>query len=247
MTGKVAICTPTWERPTDAYLAALEASAPALDAAGWEHNTVFEITNPYISAARASMLGKALDWGADVFVFIDDDVSWEPADIVKLLATEGDVVGGNYRYKTDDEIRFMGKPFLGEKGHPLFRVGDDAVLMMALPAGFLKVTKAGVDRFLEAYPHLRMNWMSEKPNVDLFNHGVFNGTWFGEDFAFCRNWLQLGGELWCPPDLNLTHNARGHWGKGGLSWVPEKPYRSNYLEYLKSYKPETKAEERIAA
>lgn len=238
--GRVAICTPSWERPTQAYLDALEASAPVLDAAGWEHSAAFTVTNPYISAARANMLGKALEWGADVIVFIDDDVSWSPKDLLKLLETEGDVVGGNYRYKTDEEFRFMGKPFLGEKGKPLFRESDDAVLMMALPAGFLKVTRAGVMRFLEAYPHLRMN--TEKPesvNVDLFNHGVFNGTWFGEDFGFCRNWMALGGEIICPPDLDLVHNSRSWWDKDGFH--PEKPWPSNYLEYLKNYREEKKA------
>lgn len=242
--GRVAICTPTLDRPTDAYLKALEESVPALEAAGWEHSAAFEVGNPYISAARASMLGKALKWGADAIVFIDDDVSWSPSDIVKLLEAEGDVVGGNYRYKTDDEARFMGKPFLGDRGHPLLRDSDDAVMMLALPAGFLKVTRHGVMRFLKAYPELRMN--TEKPdevNVDLFNHGVHNGTWFGEDFAFCRNWLGLGGDIFCVPDLDLVHNSRSRWDAHGFH--PGKAYPSNYMQYLKTYRPT--AEEKKAA
>ena len=233
--GKVAFCTPTWERPTDAYLAALEASVPVLDAAGWEHHAAFEVTNPYISAARASMLGKALAWGADVVVFIDDDVSWEPQDLLKLIETEGDVVAGNYRYKTDDEVRFMGKPFLGETGHPLVR-DDGCISMLAVPAGFLKVTANGVDRFIEAYPHLRMNWVEGGRNADLFNHGVYNGVWFGEDFAFSRNWVDLGGTIWCVPDLNLVHNSRGYWDKNG--YHEGKKFPSNYHQYLLNYKPE---------
>lgn len=238
--GRVAFCTPTWERPTDAYLQALEGSLPSLDAAGWEHHAAFEVTNPYISAARASMLGKALKWGADVIVFIDDDVSWDPQDLLTLIETEGDVVGGNYCYKTDDEVRFMGKPFLGPSGHPIVRASDGAVSMFALPAGFLKVTRAGVMRFLEAYPNLRMNWHEAGFSVDLFNHGVYEGVWFGEDFAFCRNWMALGGEIWCPPDLNLVHNSRGYFGRGGLTWNPGKPYPSNYRKYLESYVKEEK-------
>lgn len=235
--GRVALCTPTWERPTDAYLAALEASAPVLDAAGWEHSATFQITNPYISAARAAMLGKALDWGADAIVFIDDDVSWEPQDLLKLIEAEGDVVAGNYRYKTDDEVRFMGKPFIGEAGHPIVR-DDGCITMLAVPAGFLKITARGVDRFLEAYPHLRMNWTDGKKNVDLFNHGVYNGTWFGEDFAFCRNWIGLGGDIWCVPDMNLTHNSRDRWDKAGFHKGEKFP--SNYHQYLVNFRPEEK-------
>ena len=227
MSRKVGFCTPTYERPTQAYLDALERSVPHLDDAGWEHHTVFEIGNPYISAARSSMLGKALDWGADVVVFIDDDLSWEPEDLLRLLSTEGDVVGGNYRYR-NPEVRYMGKPFLGEKGHPLVRE-DGAILMLALPAGFLKVTSAAIDVFLETHPQLRMNWTGKR-NVDLFNHGVWNGTWFGEDFAFCRNWLATGNEIYCQPDLNLTHHNRNKWTKDGL--VTGESFPGNYHQYL---------------
>lgn len=236
--GRVAFCTPSVGRPTQAFLDALEASVPLLDAAGWEHLAAFEMNNPYISAARASMLGKALAKGCDTIVFIDDDISWQPPDLLKLIETDGDLVCGNYRYRTDEEVKFMGKPFLGEAGHPIVRE-DGCVLMLGVPAGFLKITRAGVLRFLDAYPHLRMN--TEKPedvNVDLFNHGVWNGTWFGEDFAFSRNWNDMGGQIWCVPDLNLVHNDRAKFGPGGLTYTPEKAYPSNYHQYLMSYRPE---------
>lgn len=235
MNRRVAICTPTWERPTSAYLSALEGSVPLLDSAGWEHFAGFEVTNPYISAARASMLAKALDKGCDTIVFIDDDVSWRPEDLLRLIETEGDVVGGNYRYKTEDEVRYMGKPFLGKNGHPLVR-DDGCVEMMAMPAGFLKITRSTVDRFLEGYPHLRMNWTDGGVAVDIFNHGVHNGTWFGEDFAFCRNWLGLGNDIWCIPDMEIQHNGRGYWTKDG--YTPEKPFPGNYHRFLASYKPD---------
>jgi hypothetical protein len=56
----------------------VEASVPVLEAAGWEVGFVDERGNPYISAARATMLRKALDAKCDVVVFLDDDLSWEP-------------------------------------------------------------------------------------------------------------------------------------------------------------------------
>ena len=44
-------------------------------------------------------------------------------------------------------------------------------------------------------------------SVDLFNHGAHDGAWYGEDYAFSRNWLALGGDIWIVPDLNLTHHS----------------------------------------
>ena len=58
---KVVFATPCLSRPTEPYLAALEACLPAIEAAGWDHSAVFETYNPYISGARAKLLRKALD------------------------------------------------------------------------------------------------------------------------------------------------------------------------------------------
>jgi hypothetical protein len=99
---KVVFATPVLGRPAEPYLAALEASLPLIEAAGWEHGYATQVNCPYISAARANMLRAALDAKADVIVFLDYDVSWQPEDLLKLIETEGDVVAGTYRCKTED-------------------------------------------------------------------------------------------------------------------------------------------------
>ncbi len=210
---KVAICCPTRDRPHQAFLDALERSIPALDAAGWEHSAVFEIGCPYISGARATMLRKAMRWGADVFVFLDDDVSWRPDDLVRLIAADGDVVAGTYRFKVQDAETYMGFLILGEQGRPMAR--DDGLLSAyRVPAGFLKVTRAAVDRFMTAYPDLVIDAEPDGfRSVDLFNHGAHKGVWFGEDYAFCRRWLEIGGEIWVLADAQLDHN-----GADGKVW-----------------------------
>src|SRR5690242_1599813 len=96
---KVAFCIPTIKKPYQVTLDSLAASLPLLDAAGWDHMMVSAVGNPYISAARSIMLRKALDAKADVIVFIDHDVSWQPLDLLTLIETEGDVVCGTYRFK----------------------------------------------------------------------------------------------------------------------------------------------------
>ena len=96
---------------------------------------------------------------------------------------------------------------------------DGRIKAKTLPAGFLKVTKEAVDRFMKAYPNLcygpRFN-----QSVDLFNHGAHEGLWWGEDYAFCRNWEAAGESLWLVPDLQLDHHSR------------DRAYPGNYHEYL---------------
>lgn len=180
-----------------------------------EHAAVNEVGCPYVSGARATMLRKAMIWGADEFLFLDDDVSWEPEDLNKLLLTEGDVVGGTYRYKIDEE-RYMGGPLWGPDGRAPVRE-DGAVEALNLPAGFLKVTRKAVDLFMERFPDLVIDADHEGfRSPDLFNHGAFQGVWWGEDYAFCRRWREIGGSIWLLPDLNIDHHGRDQVWKGNF-------------------------------
>lgn len=200
----LALCTPTITKPYPAYIEAFEASVPVLEAAGFDVRGKFEVGNPYISGARATMLRQALTGGAEVIVFIDHDLSWRPEDLLKLVETEGDVVAGLYRFKKDEE-EYMGAWDTDPTGRPMLR-DDGCIRASRVSAGFLKVTKAAVERFMRAYPNLCYG-SPISPAVDLFNHGAHEGVWWGEDYAFSRNWLACGGDIWVVPDLDLIHHT----------------------------------------
>ncbi len=198
------ICIPTITGPTPPTIESLEASATLLDEAGFKHGIVFEIGCPYISAARMKMLRKALDTNPDIIVFIDHDISWDPKDLVKLVSTKGPVIAGTYRFKKPEE-EYMG---LLDSDPETFkpRIRDDGCIKADLvPAGFLKITKQAVDRFMRKHPNLCFG-PAYNMTVDLFSHGVEDGRWFSEDYAFSRHWRQTGGDIWIVPDMNVSHN-----------------------------------------
>lgn len=215
---KVIFCIPTLKKPYQQTLDSLAASIPLIQAAGWEEGMVSEIGCPYISAARATMLRKALDAKADVIVFIDHDLSWKPQDLLTLIETKGDVVAGTYRFKRD-EVEYMGAILANPDGTPMVRE-DGALLAHSAPAGFLKITKQAVNKFMTAYPELAYG-DKFNPLIDLFNHGAHKGVWYGEDYAFCRNWRDAGGELVIVPDLDITHHTS------------ENAYEGNFHTYLR--------------
>lgn len=216
----VVFCIPTYQRPAQACLDSLEASVPLIEAAGFTHGAVFEKGNAYISAARATMLRSAITAKADIIVFIDDDVSWRPQDLLTLIQTPGEVVAGTYRCR-EDEPNYMGRPVQDLAGNILNRREDGCIEMTAAPAGFLKITMDCVSHFMLSYPELCYGspW---NYSIDLFNHGAYKGLWWGEDYSFCRRWRDAGGQVWCVPDLNLDHNTRD----GKTVW------RGNYHEFL---------------
>ena len=223
---KVVLATPTRDKPHPGYVAALEASASALDAAGFEHQCVYEVGCPYISAARATCLRKALDARADVIVFIDDDMGWRPSDLVRLIESDADVCAGLYRFKKP-EVEYMGVIQTAPDGIPMGRARDGLILADRVPAGFLKVTKDAVNRFMGAYPELVFG-PRYSPSIDLFNHGAHEGVWWGEDYAFSRRWRAMGEKLWVMPDADLTH-----WGK------PCVAHEGNFHKFLMAGKDGT--------
>lgn len=217
--GKVVFCTPSLSGPTAPYIAALESSVPLIVAAGWEEGYAQQIACPYISAARANMLRAALDAKADVIVFIDYDVSWRPQDLLTLIETKGDVVAGTYRAKIDDE-QYMGTIETNADHTPQVRESDGAIRAKLIPAGFLKITKEAVDSFMVAYPELCYGPQYHL-SVDLFNHGVHERIWWGEDYSFARRWRDKCGDIWIVPDLDLDHHHGG------------KVYKGNFHRFLR--------------
>ena len=222
MTFKVIFCIPTRKKPHPAFIKSLESSVPLIEAAGFEHAMCAETGNPYISAARATCLKAALKANADIIVFLDDDVSWEPNALVKLIQTPGDVVAGTYRCKQPgEEENYMGRILQDDKGKPTIMREDGCLEVSQVPAGFLKITRNCVDVFMRGYPDLCYGPIWDL-SVDLFNHGAYKGLWWGEDYSFCRNWRDLGGHIWLIPDINVDHN----------DWDSDKVYKGNFHQYL---------------
>jgi glycosyltransferase involved in cell wall biosynthesis len=209
------------QRPHIKTIESLEASIPLVVAAGFDEGLTSTRNNPYISGARAEITRKALDAKADVVFYIDADMAWEPQDLVKVLQTEGHVVAGTYRCRTDDpnEQMYMGSYFANDDGVPEVRASDGAIKAKVVPAGFLKVTTTAIDLFMRAYPELCYG-PQYSLSVDLFNHGAYEGLWWGEDYAFCRNYRKCGGEVWIVPNINLDHCHE------------DRVYKGNFHEYL---------------
>jgi hypothetical protein len=202
---KVVFACPTLKRPYQQFLDAMRAEVPHLDAAGLDHKMVWEVGCPYISEARAKMLHRALhEADAEIVVFLDHDLSWKPGDLTKLVRTEGEVVAGLYRFKYPD-VEYMGTVEAGRDRYPIVRESDGALKAVRVPAGFLKITRSAVQRFMRRYPEL-IYGDPVKPHIDLFNHGAHKGVWWGEDYAFSRRWRAMRREIWVVPDLDLTHH-----------------------------------------
>ena len=167
----------------------------------------------YIQAGRNILVDQFRQSQCDTFVFLDDDLSWQPDDFIKLIETPGRVVAGAYR-KKQDEIEYAVNSQIGKHGIPLTR-SDGCILAKGVATGFLKIERSVFDVIEKATPQLQYGKFH-----DFFPQGVDNNIWVGEDYAFCNLWLNTGGKIWIVPDINLTHYSKN------------QGYPGNYHEYL---------------
>jgi hypothetical protein len=83
------------------------------------------------------------------------------------------------------------------------------------PTGFMLIKKEAILKMVEKYPHLKIKQPTimngkEKDTDNLWN---FFDTWFdqstnkyyGEDFAFCQKWRDIGGKCYCYVNDFITH------------------------------------------
>jgi hypothetical protein len=80
--------------------------------------------------------------------------------------------------------------------------------------GFLMIRREAMQQIVDAHPELRakMGDMGDKladEAVMVFETMIEpeTGQYLSEDYAFCRRWHDLGGEIWADMEARLTHTG----------------------------------------
>lgn len=173
---------------------------------GWELALEYHVSEAIISRARNSMVSQFKNSECTDMVFIDHDVGWSPKDIIRLCSHPVDVVAGVYRIRYDPEdYRVQWLP----KKH-LYTEQDTGLIEVAgVPAGFLRLSRACIDKMIDAYS----TRLYPDPSTTtgkawaLFDSEFSNGMYWGEDLTFCRRWRDIGGKVWVDPEIPLTHSG----------------------------------------
>jgi hypothetical protein len=156
-----------------------------------------------ITHARNQLVQDFLDSECARLVFVDSDVAWEPGALLRLAGHTADVVGGAYRLKQDDEaypVVWLDRPELWAE--------NGLLEVRSLPGGFLSISREALTKLRDAHPGRGYSHYG-KPYHGFFHAPIRDGGMYGEDAAFCADWLDLGGKLWLDPELKLTH-VGGH-------------------------------------
>ena len=198
----VLIATPTLDGGLDArYVSALLQSADALRAQKIRYEINFEIGNSLIADARNQLASRFLRSDCSDLVFIDSDVVWQPADLLRLLAWPVPLVAGVYQRKSsklDFSVKFGAT--IGARG--------ELVTAERVGTGFLRIRRDCLEKMADAHPELRLADAKDPENrklFALFDTSIVDGQFIGEDFTFCDRWRALSGEVLVDPKIRLAH------------------------------------------
>lgn len=154
----------------------------------------WEVGCSMIGVARNKLAKRFLDTkGAAAMVFVDSDISWKGGDLIRLALRPEDVVGATYRAKRDDD-------YFHVRGTP--RKAGDLYKVDGLPGGFIKISRRAYERI----PANRYKDLEGVEWADYFPTGFYDGTIWGEDYGFCRQWREAGGDVWLDPSIHLRHH-----------------------------------------
>jgi len=172
--------------------------------------TVETMTNEsLISRARNTLTAKFLHTKESThLMFIDADIGWEPWHLLVMLNHDKDVVGGLYPMKSLP-VKWC------VNGIP-DAVQDD-------PSGLIEVTKTGTgfllmkrDVFekLNAHPAVKSftNDIGLDPVLNpymktYFDTAVRENRYYSEDWTFCENWRDIGGQVFVDKRVLLKHTG----------------------------------------
>lgn len=173
----------------------------------------------YIQIARNELAMRCVETGADVCFFLDDDISWNPEDALRLIEMPDEIVAATYRYKTEQE-NYPVSVCTHANARPIVR-NDGCIEATQVPTGFLRIRRSVFEKIKARHPERSYYRMQDGIRLDglfdFFPQGLEDGQWIGEDYAFCRLWIRSdidNNKIWVVPNITLSHYRRGQEFKG---------------------------------
>lgn len=172
----------------------------------------------HAAMGRNQLAQDFMNSDCDRLVFLDADVTFEPGCLLKIARCPVDFVGGAYRYKFETENYPVG--WLAEGGE-LWADDLGLIEVRCLPGGFLSLSRKVFETLKDKFPERSYEHFGRTAHC-YFQMLFSEGSLWGEDSYFCKEWRDAGGKVYLDPELALTH------------WDFNRPYRGHIGNWLKS-------------
>ncbi len=166
--------------------------------------------NAILPHARNTLVRQFLASESEVLFFIDADIRFDAEDVIALLERDEDFLGGLVATKNPQRkhnARILSPEEGGERKETAEAKNEGYVYKVGfIGTGFLRLTRKVLTDMVKACPEtLYKDTADSPPSYALFDTGVMQGQYVGEDLMFCLRWRKMGGRCWVHSGLNLGH------------------------------------------
>src|SRR5262245_6744664 len=220
----VMLATPVAEKPCTAYAVALAATAQALTVAGIRFDIETLQGCCHVDDARNVLIRNFLQSRCTDLFFVDADIGWQPNNVVRLLKLPGDIVGGVYCHKSDQET-YPFHAFEGESRPNEFGLFP----MPKVATGFLRIRRPVIEALYEReQAKARLMWLdgdgerlSRRPVARICERGFVKELGLDHlsrteasqsgDYILCLKARSLGFQICADPDMAFNHSGEKTW------------------------------------
>ena len=207
----------------------LSALAPA---AGFDVANIMLGNDALITRARSAIVAKFLDNPSTThLLFVDADICFSPDSVVRMLKFDRDFVAGLYPAKiidwqqlsqrfgqTDESLEEAGLAYVGDvcAGSAL-KVENGFATGNYAGTGFQLIKRGVFERMIKAHPETKYKALHAFPRPSQPSDNLYalfdcmidpeTGVYLSEDYAFCRRWRAIGGEIWLDLTSRLVHTG----------------------------------------
>lgn len=205
----VMLATPTTRAFPTAYVHSMIATVEMLARAGARFIVhVFE-GECHVDDARNVIVRDFLKSDCTDLFFIDSDMGWDAPNVLKLIDAEGDIVGGVYCKKLDNES-YTFQPFEGKEVY----AGDDGLWdVPKLPTGFMRIRRHVLEALhkqesAKGRAHFLVDNSDTLMVATIFERGYASELGVTPEFAGTNSDRHSGDIFFCLKARKLGFNCR---------------------------------------
>jgi GT2 family glycosyltransferase len=178
-----------------------------------------------ITRARNNLAKEFLDSDADYLFFVDADEGFNVDDVVKMIESGKDLIGGVYPMKNINwenvrKAAIAGKENLSDysgifamnflPGETSIRL-NEPIEVSEVATGLMLISRKVFEKM---EPHCLKYAMNGSDAQFDFNNMVTEffatsitpeGVLLSEDYHFCRKWREIGGQVYAAPWVTVVH------------------------------------------
>ena len=167
-------------------------------------------------------------------LFVDSDIAFDVKSIFTMLEKDKEIISQPYPIKTakwesfvekykaglikkpkDCQLHINQYPVLLKDEEHDINFDNGVVEVTHAPTGCMLIKRIVFDKLIKAYPNMDIKQKTvidgefkDRPDMYAFFDTYYDPRtkrYFGEDFAFCRLWKNIGGKLYCYIKDYITH------------------------------------------